>query len=579
MEWSTYRRLLSYVRPYLRRLFVGLVCGLAFGATNGALIWAIRGGVRQVFDPASIGLGALIAAAAAFPVLALLRGATDYLTTYCIRWVGMRVVTDLRNQVFDHLHRLSVSYFSTSRTGELIARTTNDTEAVESAVSAIVTDVAKQPLTMVCMLVWLFIVDARLAAVSLIVFPLCLLPISAFGRRVRRYSRQSRQRIADFVSILQETLSGIRIVKAFGMEDYESRRFSAQTHAYFSRVMRLAKASAIVEPIIVVIAATGIALVLVYVRAVAMSVDDFFAFAAALFLMYEPVKKLGKIHLHVQQSSAAADRIFEVLDTPTEVDGPGGGRTLDGPLEEIRFEDVTFSYGDKPVISGVNVTVRAGERIAVVGSSGAGKTTFVNLLPRFYDPTGGRVLINGVDIRDLSLASLRRMIGLVTQETFLFNDTVANNVGYGAGETIPREAVVAACEKARAHDFIMAMPDGYETVIGERGVRLSGGQRQRMAIARAILRNPPLLILDEATSALDTESERMVQAALDTLMEGRTVFAIAHRLSTIRNCHRILVLDAGHVVEAGSHEELIARDGVYRRLYNLQFDMPFEGRS
>lgn len=570
-EWGAFWRLLKFARPYIPRLGAGIACGLVYAVSNAGMVWVIKGGIREVFDPQRAGLWALLLMALLFPAVGIVRGAADFLATYCIRWAGHRVVMDLRNKMLGHLHALSVSYFSQSRTGEMISRVTNDTTLIERSVSTVIADLAKQPVTLLAMAAWVVVVDSRLALISFVVFPICLIPIAAFGRRVRRYSRQAQERIADVVSILQESISGIRIVKAFGMEGYETRRFADQAKALFDRIMRVEKADAMLEPIIVFIATAGVGMLLVYVRAVEMSVDDFFAFAAALFMMYEPVKKLGKIHVHIQQSSAAADRIFEVLDTESPIKERPNAVDFSGEIEEIRFDGISFSYGHETVLKNVSLCARAGERVAIVGGSGAGKTTLVNLLPRFYDVDLGSITMNGIDIRDMTLSSLRGRIGLVTQDTFLFNDTIANNIGYGAAG-MGLDAVREAARRAYADGFIVELPSGYETVIGERGVRLSGGQRQRLAIARAILRNPPVLILDEATSALDTESERMVQAAIDELMRGRTVFAIAHRLSTISNCDKIIVLDGGGVAEQGTHEELLAVGGLYRRLYDLQFE-------
>ena len=571
-DWVTYRRLIRYAWPHRGRLVIGFACGLLFALSNGALVWVVKHGFGTIFDPAEVPLLLLVLLALCLPGVSLVRGAADFFARYCIFWVGHRVVMDLRNAMFTHLHDLSVSYFSKRRTGELIARTTNDTMLIERAVSTVITDLAKQPLTLVCMAVWLFIVDARLAAASFIVFPVCLVPIGIFGRKVRRNSQRAQERIADVVSILQETITGVRVVKAFGMEQYEIRRFAEQTGSLFGRIMRVAKAGASVEPIIVVIATLGLSLVLIYVRLAGMGVGDFVAFSMALFMMYEPVKKLSKVHLAVQQSSAAADRIFEVLDTESTVRDRPDAVDFTAPIEAVRFEDICFSYEEnEPVLDHVDLTVRAGERVAFVGSSGAGKTTLVNLVPRFYDVTHGTLRFNRTDVRDMTLQSLRSRIGLVTQETFLFNDTVSGNIRYGVANA-DDASVERAARQAHAHDFIVALPQGYETVIGERGVRLSGGQRQRIAIARAILRNPPVLILDEATSALDTESERLVQAALHRLMTGRTVLAIAHRLSTIVDCDRIYLLKDGRVAEQGTHQELLAAGGDYRRLYDMQFD-------
>jgi subfamily B ATP-binding cassette protein MsbA len=567
-----YRRLIKYVKPYMGRFLLGCAFGVVYALSNAAMVWAIRDGIRKVFGDGmgTIGVAALIVSVLFFPVVALVRGAADFFANYFVQWVGNRVVLDLRNGMFVHLHDLPVAFFSHSRTGDLIARITNDTAQVERATSTVIADIAKEPVTLVGMMVWLFVIDARLALVSLIVFPVCVVPIVAFGRRVRRYSKQAQERIADLVSILQETFSGVRIVKAFGMEAYETRRFMEQTSAFFGRVMRLTRGTSAMEPIMVFISSVGTALVLVYVYTVRMPVDQFIAFAAALLLMYEPVKKISKMYVNIQQTSACAERIFEILDEKCDVKEDPGAATLSGPINKVEFVGVDFRYAEAPVLTGINLEVHAGERVAIVGGSGAGKTTMVSLLLRFFDVSGGRVVINGIDVRNLTLKSLRRQIGLVSQETFLFNDTVMANIAYGMQDA-SYSAVEQAAKRAYAHDFIMEMPQAYDTVVGERGVRLSGGQRQRLAIARAILRNPPILILDEATNALDTESERMVQAALDEMMEGRTVFAIAHRLSTVTRCDKIIVLDSGRIVESGRHADLLAKGGIYKRLYDMQF--------
>jgi subfamily B ATP-binding cassette protein MsbA len=370
---------------------------------------------------------------------------------------------------------------------------------------------------------------------------------------------------------MQETLVGIRIVKAFGMEQYEIGRFSEQCGHFFNRIMRVARDKAIIEPLIVFVSVIGLALVLVYAGWTKMPAENFITFAIAMIALYEPVKKLSKVHLNIQQTSASADRIFEILDAPIMIFDSSNAVALEGPVESICFDKVSFAYDSAPVLRNISLAVQAGERVAIVGSSGAGKTTLVNLIPRFYDVSAGTLAINGTDIRKFTVQSLRSIIGMVTQETILFNDTVAANIAYGHAEA-SRAALEEAARRAHAHEFIQQMPEGYETVIGERGVRLSGGQCQRLAIARAILRNPPILILDEATSALDTESERLVQAALDDLMQGRTVFAIAHRLSTIMHCDKIIVLENGGIVEMGAHEKLLELNGVYRRLYDLQFN-------
>ncbi len=502
--------------------------------------------------------------------MAVLRGIGHFASAYLIQWVGNRVVLNLRVEVFERLMNLSVSYLQTNRTGDVISRTVNDAQLLQSAVSNVLTDLVKQPALLIFTTVFVLHKDWRLAVISLVLFPLCLLPVIAFGRRVRHASREGQERLADILSIMQEALGGIRIVKGFCMEKHEEQRFYEQCYRFFRRVMKMVRARASVEPIMIAVSTIGLIFILWYAHAAQMPWNSFLVYAVALVMLYDPVKRLGKIHMHIQQSSAAADRLFEILDTPITVEDAPGAVVLTEPVATIEFDDVSFAYGEENVLSGVSLTAKAGDRIALVGGSGGGKTTLVNLLPRFYDVDRGAVRVNGVDIRELTIASLREQIGLVTQDTFLFNDTIANNIRYGMPSATQAQLEEAA-RKAHAHEFILEQADGYETVIGELGGRLSGGQRQRLAIARAILADPAILILDEATSALDTESERQVQAALDELIEGRTVFAIAHRLSTIQHCDQILVLDKGRIVESGTHPELLAAQGAYQRLHAMQF--------
>ncbi|MDD5482328.1 MAG: ABC transporter ATP-binding protein [Kiritimatiellae bacterium] len=567
-EWQTYKRLVGYARPYLWRLIIGGGCGVLFaGSTTGMLV-AARNTLREVFQNAPFYQVFLIAVF--LPLLALGRSVGQFLSDYYIQWVGNRVVMDLRILTFAHLQELSVRFFTKSRTGELISRTINDSMMVERAVSVVLGDLVKEPFVFIGAAGFLFWLDPLLAFGSLVLFPVCILPIALFGRRVRRYARHSQERLASLVSIMQETLSGIRIVKAFGMEKYEIVRFADQCRLFFNRIMRVARDKAVIEPLIVFVSIIGLALVLVYARWTKMPAENFITFAIAMVALYEPVKKLSKVHLNIQQTSASADRIFEIMDSPVLIHDSPAAIELKGDVDSILFDNVSFAYDGPFVLRNIRLDVRAGEMVAIVGGSGAGKTSLVNLIPRFYDVSSGALRINGADIRGFTVKSLRAKIGMVTQETILFNDTIAANIAYGHTEA-SRASIEEAAGRAHAHEFIREMPEGYETVIGERGVRLSGGQCQRLAIARAILRNPPILILDEATSALDTESERLVQAALDELMRGRTVFAIAHRLSTIMHCDKIIVLENGGIVEMGAHEELLGLNGVYRRLYDLQF--------
>lgn len=605
-EWQTYKRLVGYARPYFVRLIFGSFCGALSGIsisgllfyasdmlgcvfgeakTSGAAGKAISAGqlalsrsLQQVQDGISGMFGSvfdgnqcqMLFYAILFLFFALLRSIGQFLSDYYIQWVGNRVVMDIRIRTFAHLQDLSIRFFSKSKTGELISRTINDSMMIERAVSVVIGDLVQQPFAMIGAIWVLFKMDARLALAGLILFPICIIPISIFGRRVRRYARHSQERMADITSIMHETMVGIRIVKAFGMEEYEVVRFANQCRTFFGRIMRVARDKAAIEPIIVFISMIGLTIVLMYASWANLPAKNFITFALAMMALYEPVKKLSKVHLNIQQTSASADRIFEIMDSPVLIHDSPAAIELKGDVDSILFDNVSFAYDGPPVLRNIRLDVRAGEMVAIVGGSGAGKTSLVNLIPRFYDVNSGALRINGADIRGFTVKSLRAKIGMVTQETILFNDTIAANIAYGHTEA-SRASIEEAAGRAHAHDFIREMPGGYETIIGERGVRLSGGQRQRLAIARAILRNPPILILDEATSALDTESERLVQAALDELMRGRTVFAIAHRLSTIMHCDKIIVLENGGIVEMGAHEELLGLNGVYRRLYDLQF--------
>jgi subfamily B ATP-binding cassette protein MsbA len=574
---TQYRRLLEHVKPYRWRLAGGILFGILYGPANVAVLAVVRKVWAHFFEEAQQWtLWQALGAAALLPATMAVRGLCDFFGTYLMNWVGLRAVMDLRVRMFAHLQRLSLDFYSGTRAGELMSRVTGDPQVVQQGLANVVEDIIKEPVTLLSVLTWLLYTDWKLTLTGLVLFPICLVPIIVYGRATRKASRSAQENQADLLSVLQEAIGGVRVVRAFGMEQPETEEFDRIGRRVFRQRMRVVRGRAISTPLIEMVAGLGGAMVFIYAFSVGLEGSKLIAFALGLFMLYAPVKKLSRVHLQIQETMAAADRIFQLLDEqPSVVESPTP-KHLPRLSRAIHFDHVSFRYGqDGAVLDDVDLQIPAGSLVAVVGASGAGKTTLFNLVPRFYDPTAGAVRIDGLDIREVSFKSLREQIGLVTQETFLFNDSVANNIAYGkpgAG----REEIIGAAHRAHAHDFISQMPQQYDTVTGDLGVKLSGGQRQRLAIARAILKNPPILLLDEATSALDTESERAVQAALDDLMWGRgkramTMLVIAHRLSTVQHADRIVVLDKGRVAEEGTHEELLQRGGVYNRLYELQF--------
>jgi subfamily B ATP-binding cassette protein MsbA len=500
----------------------------------------------------------------------------SYLSTTLVASVGQRAVTDLRNALYEHVLGQSFSFLSNHTTGSLMSHITTDVEKIQSAVAEMAGDLLKEGLTVVGLLVILFIQDWRLACFALFVMPWTLIPLVRLTRRLRSSSETSLRRWRDITEILQETISGFRIVKAFGMESFETGRFRRGASRLLHVNLRITRTTAFLPPLMEAVGGLALVCALFYgsyeIKQGLLTPGRFVSFLTALFLMYTPIKRLSQVNATLQGALAAGSRIFAVLDTHQEIQEAPRARAFERMQRDVEYRDVGFRYadGDGAVLRRVNFKACAGEVVAIVGTSGAGKTTLVNLLPRFYDVSDGAILIDGVDVREATLRSLREQIGLVTQETVLFNDTVRANIAYGLDD-VDEARIESAARAAFAHDFILDLPRRYDTPIGERGSRLSGGQRQRVAIARAILKDPPILILDEATSALDAQSEQLVQQALSNLIKGRTTLVIAHRLATVRNADRILVLDGGEVAETGTHEELIKTGRIYKRLYDLQF--------
>ncbi len=577
-NWSLYKRLFAYVRPYRGRLIGGIVFGVLYGPANGVVLSVVRKAWAWAFESNwSYSWWQIFGIAVLLPVAMMARGTFDFLGTYLLNWVGLRVVTDLRIRIFEHLESLSLDFFTEAQTGELMSRVTNDVALVQQSISTVVEDVVKQPVTLVSVLAWLLYTDWQLTLAALVLFPICLVPIVVFGRKTRVASRASQEHQASLLSVLHEAIVGLRVIKAFSMERREADDFSRVCRDVFSQRMRVIRARALATPIIELVSGFGAAAAFLYAYHTQVKGSELVSVGLGLFMLYEPVKKLSRVHLQIEESMSGTERIFQLLDRQSSVVESPTAQALPPLQHSIRYENVSFRYGtDGLVLDGIDLEVPAGSVVALVGASGSGKTTLFNLIPRFYDPTSGVVKIDGTDIREATFQSLRGQIGLVTQETFLFNDTVASNIAYGKPGASHAE-IVEAAKRAHAHDFILQMPQQYDTVIGEVGMKLSGGQRQRLAIARAILRNPPMLLLDEATSALDTESERVVQAALDELMWGdkkhHTMVVIAHRLSTVQHADQIVVLDRGRIVERGTHDQLIQRGGAYKRLYEMQFSV------
>jgi subfamily B ATP-binding cassette protein MsbA len=612
---AQYLRLLRYALPYRGRIAISIGCLLIVSLLNAVSIASLQ----PVFDGLFGGeanrqflslpralqpvLGDWAARAQAFMranqmsvltflawfllVVLSVKALVNYLSVYLMRYVSERIMVDVRDELYAHLHTLSLGFFMRKNTGEIVSRVTTDVDAVGAAVTDLFRNAMREPFTIVGLVALLFAIHWQLALASMVIFPMTAIPIIKFGKKIRRRGTRVLERRAELSTVLQEGITGIRIVQAFGMEEFERRRFRSKNRELFQAVMRIVRVDALSSPVMEMLESVGIVIAvwlggyLVYRGE--LTPGAFMGFLGALGSLYVPIKRLSAVNNNIQRGMAGAHRVFELLDQRPEVADRPGARVLPPVRETVTFEHVSFAYEpDRFILQDIHFQGKVGEIVAVVGASGVGKSTLVNLLPRFFDPTEGRILLDGVDLREVTLASLRAQIGMVTQDTILFDDTIANNIAYGlsatggaagaSGQSGPGDPdrIREAARLANAEEFIRDLPDGYATRIGEKGVRLSGGQKQRVAIARAILKDPPILILDEATSALDAEAERLVQEALERLMRNRTTFVIAHRLSTVIQADKVVVLADGRLAEMGTHPELLAARGIYSRLYQNQ---------
>ncbi len=604
-------RILRYVKPYWKNLILSILCTAFFSLFSGASAYLFIPLLETLFNPNAtsavqnfqqsynINLNfrqevemffknillsgtqseALLKICFMLVIVFLLKNIFDYCQSYLMAYVEQRLMMDIRNDVYEHLHNLSLSYFTNERTGNLISRITNDVNIVNGGISTTFVTLIKEPLLVIVFLVLAFSLSWQLTIISFVVFPFALLIISTIGLKLHKQSGIMQEKMADITSVLQETISNIKVVKAFAMEDFENKKFQKETKSYFRTILKLARIRNFSSPTTEFLSVLAGAIIIWYggqqvLVQNTMKASEFLGFLFIIFQLMPPIKSLSSVHNRLQEFSAAGKRIFEILDTEPAVKNSHNPVIVQTIQKNIEFSNVSFSYSqenEQPILSNINISVKKGEVLALVGPSGSGKTTLVDLLPRFYDPIDGIISIDGINIKNIELQSLRKLIGIVTQETILFNDTIKNNIAYGLTE-FSEEKIREAAQAANALAFIEEMPKKFNSIIGDRGVKLSGGQRQRISIARALLKNPPIMIFDEATSALDSESELVVQEAIERLMKNRTSFIIAHRLSTIRNADRIIVLEKGKIVQEGKHTTLLKqKNGLYRKLHDMQF--------
>lgn len=619
LKLETYKRIIKFVFPFWKHLLIAMICTFFYSILNGATVYLsiplldtlfkqnepnsteiieeskpinkesiIPDWVTGTLDNISNSFHGFIFSGDTSDILLKIcililiafwgKGIFSYFQAYFLAYVQQGVIKTIRDLTYAHLHKLPMSYFKNERIGDLISRITNDVYIVQASVSQVFLTVFREPTTIIVFMAIAISISWKLFLISLAILPFSIFIIGKIGLTLRKQTTKLQRQMGNLTNILQESLFGIKIVKAFSMEEYEKKKFINETKLYFKTFLRKARVQNIASPATEIIAVL-VGVVIIYFGGILVLVDnsmkasEFLAFLFAIFQMIPPMKTLATVNNKIQESIAAGDRVFELLDTEPKIKNISNPIFLNSFLKEIEFNNVSFKYedSDETVLDNVSVKVNKGEIIALVGSSGAGKTTFVDLIPRFYDPTEGEIRIDEIDIKNYNIASLRKLMGIVTQETVLFNETIAKNIAYGL-ENHPLEKIMEAAKIANAHNFISKLSNGYNTIIGEQGTKLSGGQRQRLSIARALLKNPPIMIFDEATSALDNESEALVQEAIEKLMNQRTTFVIAHRLSTIRNADRILVLDRGKIVQQGKHDELLSNSkGIYSKLYELQF--------
>lgn len=569
---SVFQRIVSYSRPYWWRILIAAVASIGVGIMDGAFAYLVEPTLKKIFAGKDMFIFTLLPFGIIF--LFVLRGVCRYTNDYFMRTAGQLAVQDVRNQIYQRNMRLGLGFFNRNPTGVLMSRVLNDVSLMQEGIASIITGLFRDGFSAVSLLTVIFYRNWQLALITFVVIPLTVYPAQKIGRRIKNLAKHGQEKMGEIASILQETFSGIKVIKAFGLEERETAKFVKTNREFYFFTRKNIKYEALSSPVMEIITSLGIAAVIWIggndVMQGKMSASEFFSFITAMVLVYTPIKRLINAYNSMQRSLGSAERVFEIIDERPEIVDSPDAVELKRASGDLALRGVSFRYNEDYVLKDINLEARKGEVVAFVGPSGGGKTTLVSLISRFYDPTDGAVLLDGQDIRSFKLNSLMHQIALVDQETILFNDTLANNIRYGMTEATDAQ-VEAAARAAFAHDFIMEMPMGYETGIGDRGVRLSGGQRQRICIARAILKDAPILILDEATSALDTESEQMVQHALNNLMANRTTFVIAHRLSTILHADKIVVLDKGEIVESGTHESLVAQGGLYCKLHAMQF--------